>query len=295
MSEELNDEIEAINSIYGEQTLIPSPDTTNPSSTAPSSSSPTYILNLPNQASSLILAFPPTYPATSPPDVVATHHASGGKRGAGARDLRLFRDAVTTVWAEGLVCVFDAVEEFGRLLEGVVEEEEEAKKQDGAEDEGNGEEEEQEEVVDLNSLPAPPWTISEPWVELKSTFVAHIAPVTSPEQAKLYLNQLLASDKRIANATHNISAWRIRSSSSAAAGVSYQDCDDDGETAAGGRLLHLMQLMDVWDAMVVVTRWYGGVHMGPRRFAVINGVAREGFVKAGLVSEEKKDGKKKGK
>jgi putative IMPACT (imprinted ancient) family translation regulator len=30
--------------------------------------------------------------------------------------------------------------------------------------------------------------------------------------------------------------------------------------------LHLMQLMDVWDVMVVVTRWYGGVHLGPDRY-----------------------------
>lgn len=25
-------------------------------------------------------------------------------------------------------------------------------------------------------------------------------------------------------------------------GVTFQDCDDDGETAAGGRLLHLLQV-----------------------------------------------------
>lgn len=281
MSDDLLDEIEAINSIYGPETLIPSPDPSSPQ---------TYILTLPNEASSLLLSFPATYPSKTPPEVIATH-ASNGKKGAGARDLGLFRDAVTTVFGEGMVCVFDAVEEFGRLREVVLEEE-------GDGEDGEEEEEEvveEEEFVDLNSLPTPPWTISEPWVELKSTFIAHIAPVTSPDQAKLYLNQLLASDKRIANASHNISAWRIRSntssSSAGSAAVSFQDCDDDGETAAGGRLLHLMQLMDIWDAMVVVTRWYGGVHMGPRRFAVINGVAREGFVKAGLVKEEKKKGK----
>lgn len=288
MSDELHDEVEAINSIYGDSTLVPSP---TPSSD-PSHS--TYILSLPNEASSLILSFPSTYPATAPPEVVATHHAADGKKGAGARDLRLFRDAVKTVWGEGMVCVFDAVEEFQRLLT-EIEEQEREEDERKAEADGKGEEEEEveEEVVDLNSLPAPPWTVSEPWVELKSTFVAHVAPVTNPDQAKLYLNQLLASDKRIANATHNISAWRIRSDNPSST-ATYQDCDDDGETAAGGRLLHLMQLMDIWDAMVVVTRWYGGVHMGPRRFAVINGVAREGFVKAGLVREEK-DGKKKGK
>jgi putative IMPACT (imprinted ancient) family translation regulator len=110
--------------------------------------------------------------------------------------------------------------------------------------------------------------------------------VTSPAQARLFVAQLLASDRRVRAATHNMTAWRIRGAGAA----SYQDCDDDGETAAGGRLLHLMQLMGVWDAMVVVTRWYGGVKLGPRRFAVINAAARDGFVRAGLVPDKDKDG-----
>jgi hypothetical protein len=45
----------------------------------------------------------------------------------------------------------------------------------------------------------------------------------------------------------------------------------------------------------VVTRWYGGVKLGPRRFAVINSVARDGFVRAGMVAEKGDGGKKKAK
>lgn len=131
--------------------------------------------------------------------------------------------------------------------------------------------------------------LSDPCVELRSTFVARCAAVTSPEQAAGYVRHLLATDRRARGATHNITAWRIRGPG----GASYQDCDDDGEAAAGGRLLHLMQLMDLWDAMVVVTRWYGGQKLGPRRFALINAVARDSFVKAGLVREPAA-GKKKG-
>ena len=43
------------------------------------------------------------------------------------------------------------------------------------------------------------------------------------------------------------------------------DCDDDGETAAGGRLLNLLTILDVTDVAVVVTRWFGGIHLGPGR------------------------------
>ena len=54
-----------------------------------------------------------------------------------------------------------------------------------------------------------------------------------------------------------------------------QDSDDDGETAAGGRLLHLLQMVDARNVVVVVSRWYGGVLLGPARFTHINNAARE--------------------
>ena len=35
-----------------------------------------------------------------------------------------------------------------------------------------------------------------------------------------------------------------------------QDCDDDGETHAGGRMSHLLQILDQKNTLVVVSRWY---------------------------------------
>ena len=102
---------------------------------------------------------------------------------------------------------------------------------------------------------------------------------------------MLATDKKVVKATHNITAWRVRGEN----GVQYQDCDDDGETAAGGRVLHLLELMGVWDAMVVVTRWYGGVQLGPDRFRIINQTARDALVSGGFTQEAQKDSKKKSK
>ncbi|KAL6360469.1 hypothetical protein LRP88_06175 [Fusarium phalaenopsidis] len=262
MSEELQDEVEAINSIYGDGSLVPAEG--DPS---------VFILNLPGDASSLRVRFPQEYPS-KPPSVLGTHHSSGGVRGAGARDLKLFREALETVFQEGLVCLFDAVEEFTRRSEEEAEEEAPTAPSPPPE----------EHEIEEPSFPPPEWILSEPITDSKSTFIAHVARVTSPDQARHYVQVLLASDKRIRAATHNMTAWRIKGPGAA----SFQDCDDDGEAAAGGRLLHLMQVMDVWDAMVVVTRWYGGVLLGPKRFALINAVARDGFVKAGLVEEKKK-------
>lgn len=35
-----------------------------------------------------------------------------------------------------------------------------------------------------------------------------------------------------------------------------QDYDDDGESHAGGRMLHLLQILDQKNTLVVVSRWY---------------------------------------
>lgn len=293
MSEALLDEIEAINSIYGDDTLVRSPQDPDPT---------VYILTLPGETASLRLQFPQTYPDT-PPAVLGTHSSgSSGKRGAAARDLALFRDAVSEVYEPGQVCLFDAIEKVQELLAAVRETE-----AADVDEDGPGEEVEGRATAALappRATPpagpdgpddaisvSPPWILSDPVTELKSTFIARCAPVTSPAQAASFVQHLLASDKRVRAATHNITAWRIRGPN----GTSFQDCDDDGETAAGGRLLHLMQLMDLWDTMVLVTRWYGGQKLGPRRFALINQVARDAFVKAGLVNEAGSgSGKKKG-
>jgi putative IMPACT (imprinted ancient) family translation regulator len=57
----------------------------------------------------------------------------------------------------------------------------------------------------------------------------------------------------------------------------------------------------VWDVVVVVTRWYGGIHLGPDRFRIINAVGRDALVRGGFGREKEKEnaagekGKKKGK
>nr|XP_014340913.1 PREDICTED: protein IMPACT isoform X3 [Latimeria chalumnae] len=116
----------------------------------------------------------------------------------------------------------------------------------------------------------PPIKHGEPITDRRSTFQAHLAPVVTLRQVKMVLDQLY-ENKKIASATHNIYAYRIYCEDKR---TFLQDCDDDGETAAGGRLLHLMQILDVRNVMVVVSRWYGGILLGPDRFKHINNCAR---------------------
>mmetsp|Transcript_14040 Transcript_14040/g.42381 ORF Transcript_14040/g.42381 Transcript_14040/m.42381 type:complete len:239 (-) Transcript_14040:1148-1864(-) len=110
----------------------------------------------------------------------------------------------------------------------------------------------------------------EPHTERKSTFQAHVAPVTCKEDVELVMAALLSNNK-IQRASHNMMAYRIWSQERQ---LFDQDCDDDGESAAGGRLLHLLEIMNVQDVVVVVSRWFGGVLLGPQRFTIINNTAR---------------------
>ncbi|XP_020641401.3 protein IMPACT isoform X2 [Pogona vitticeps] len=116
----------------------------------------------------------------------------------------------------------------------------------------------------------PPVYHGNPITDRRSTFQAHLAPIVSPKQVKSVLAELY-KNKKIANATHNIYAYRIYCEDKQ---TFLQDCEDDGETAAGGRLLHLMQILDVRNVLVVVSRWYGGILLGPDRFKHINNCAR---------------------
>ena len=267
MNEDLQNEVEAINSIYGDGTLVSADD------------KGVFILNLPQHDASLRVQFPPEYPSVSP--AVLGVQSSGGhsKKGEAAYLLDLFRDALGKSYQPGEVCLFDVIEDVNQSNSTNSEcpQEDETFSVSANDSDAPAE---PDAILKINA--PPPWSLSDAVVELKSVFVARSAQVFSPEQAINFLQYLLDSDKKVRSATHNITAWRIKGDGD----VTYQDCDDDGETAAGGRVLHLMQLMDIWNVMVVVTRWYGGHQLGPKRFSIINTVARDAFIKGGFFKEE---------
>jgi len=127
----------------------------------------------------------------------------------------------------------------------------------------------------------------------KSVFQGHTAMVKSLDDVKMVISKLY-ENKKIAGATHNMYAYRIFCPEK----LSWlSDCEDDGEDAAGGRMLHLLDILDVTDRLVVVTRWYGGVKLGPDRFKLINNAARKVLMLAdpSLSQEDLKIKKKKGK
>jgi uncharacterized YigZ family protein len=84
----------------------------------------------------------------------------------------------------------------------------------------------------------------------KSRFLAQAAPVQSPAQALAWLDGI--SDR---DATHNCWAYRI--------GGAYRFSDDGEPGGTAGRpILSAIEGQGIDQAMVVVTRWYGGINLG---------------------------------
>jgi len=84
----------------------------------------------------------------------------------------------------------------------------------------------------------------------KSRFLAQAAPAGDPEQAMALL--LRFSDP---SATHNCWAWRV--------GSLYRSSDDNEPGGTAGRpILQAIDSQAVDRAVVVVTRWYGGIKLG---------------------------------
>ncbi|XGW25440.1 hypothetical protein V3C99_006676 [Haemonchus contortus] len=116
----------------------------------------------------------------------------------------------------------------------------------------------------------------------KSHFQAHLARVNSKEEVKLVLDRLLENSK-ISRATHNMYAYRITEVRNGRE-IRLHDCFDDGETGASSKMLELLEKMNVTNVLVIVSRWYGGIHLGPDRFRHINNLTREIVAKHGLDS-----------
>ena len=96
--------------------------------------------------------------------------------------------------------------------------------------------------------------------EKNSIFRGHSAHLSRDVSISDVLATLL-TDKPVAAADHNIYAYRYGDQ---------EGCCDDGEHGAGLRILKMLQSKGVDNAIVVVTRWYGGEHLGDRRFKLID-------------------------
>lgn len=297
-------ELDVLQSIYGDQAISPWRPSSSAEKAIPLSESHTarYQVSLsfppPHDAISLLVlvSLPHSYPATSPPQLQLLSRYVG----AFGVDAELFGSIIKTFmsvngmeWTPGVVCVFDGLENvlersvrwYEQRLESMKANE--ALREQSHLDSVRGPE------VDGNATIMPPVPAdtqpvalpegiklfeAEPIIDRKSAFVGRTCRISDPAQVPAILSFLMA-DRRVAKAAHPIiNAWRCQ-----VGNVLHQDNDDDGESAAGGRLSHLLQILDVNNVLVIVTRYFGGTLLGADRFKHINQAARDALEVGGFI------------
>ncbi len=86
----------------------------------------------------------------------------------------------------------------------------------------------------------------------------------SEAEAKAFVKELLRK-KKFAKATHH--SWGLLTSDGPLK-------NDDGEAGAGMVILRMLEREGLTDHLVVVTRWYGGKHLGGDRFRHVQDAVR---------------------
>lgn len=94
-----------------------------------------------------------------------------------------------------------------------------------------------------------------------TTYQGHTADISSQEDIIPALHAIYA-DYKVARASHNTYAYRIRS----AEGRLTEHFQDDGDHGAGHHLLKLMQEKDITNRLVCVTTWSSGARLGRARY-----------------------------
>ena len=108
----------------------------------------------------------------------------------------------------------------------------------------------------------------------RSKYAVTAFPVASEADFTAGIKALL-KNKKFRAADHNIVAYRIILSTGKIAEYKNDGYNSPSkESGAGIMMLDLLRQKDIVNWCVVVTRWYGGVHLGADRFKHVRNAAR---------------------
>ncbi|KAI0316113.1 UPF0029-domain-containing protein [Amylostereum chailletii] len=308
--EPIASELSVLQSIYGDESISPWRPASEQERVLQADADTLHIrfqvsVSLPSPHEDIIarvlVSLPPAYPSTAPPQLQLLSRYIGPF----GVDPDLFGSVLKTYisvsgveWIPDAVCVFDglsnvleritawyesklSVQKAGELLRDTKESVETTQ--------NPGPKENPTSFLAVALPPGVKLFEAEPIIDRKSVFVGRACKISDPAQVPLVLSYLMC-DRRIARAAHPIiNAWRCKVGK-----VLHQDNDDDGETAAGGRLAHLLQILNVDDVLVIVTRYWGGILLGPDRFKHINQAARDVLELGGFIETKKSETRGKG-
>ena len=104
-----------------------------------------------------------------------------------------------------------------------------------------------------------------------SKYAVSGGPCTSAEEAKAFV-KALCRRKKFAKATHN--TWAVLLPEGPLK-------NDDGEAGAGMVIVRMLEREGRVGEIIVVTRWFGGVHLGGDRFRRVQDAVRVWFERDG--------------
>ncbi|KAI1427868.1 hypothetical protein F5Y12DRAFT_783048 [Xylaria sp. FL1777] len=120
------------------------------------------------------------------------------------------------------------------------------------------------------------WSTSQPVTLKQSTFVVRATTLTEPSQRQSALQSLFATIPSLQSATHNAWAYRVKVPTNLFNATTIkEESFDDGESGCGSFLLKNLQEMNTIDTLVLMTRWYGGVMLGPDRWRIMRNCLRD--------------------
>ena len=290
------DEVEALRSILGEENItcdmnsdgvnlcikVISPSTQSHETNDDGGDDDTTTTTTPLPHLHLSVTLPSAYPSHAPPTF---HVSADSQHPASTPPSAVYQDYLETfgqIWyeAEGEVMVFECIQWLSdRLEEWVTHREQQRVREKASEQLLQAKKVSKKVAQDaITASYSTRFVHGETLTDRKSVFQAHVAKTNNPKEIHLLIQALKNGSSKIAKAAHNIWAYRV--------GETFFDNDDDGETAAGKRLALMLDTGGFKNVLVVVTRWYGGIHLGPDRFRHIKNVARILLVREGFDGSE---------
>jgi len=124
-----------------------------------------------------------------------------------------------------------------------------------------------------------------------SEFIGYAAPAATVEDAEAFVESV---EREHADATHNVPAYRVRVESGGPGDGymlrEYQSDDGEPTGSAGKPALNVLQQREVENAVVVVTRYYGGTNLGVGGLArAYSRAAKDAIDAAGVVEQRPQD------
>ncbi|ETS78296.1 hypothetical protein PFICI_10358 [Pestalotiopsis fici W106-1] len=131
------------------------------------------------------------------------------------------------------------------------------------------------------------WSASSPVTFKESTFIVRATKITQVSERQSSMQSLFKAIPNLQTASHNAWAYRVKKPDMFGSFTIREGSDDDGESGCGDFLLKTMRESDTIDTLVVMTRWYGGIMLGPDRWRIMRNCLKEALAERLRITGER--------